>query len=108
MTGPQSFLYLQVHKYAKTQKKNINEHHISPSGLIELLCDCARYHEVLLLKVKEGYRMKFPRRVPQPMRRLIEAKCWSDDPNDRWTMAEIAKNLQWITGTPRPNFEAVC
>lgn len=51
--------------------------------------------------------MPLPEIVPVPMRRVIEVRCWSDSPNDRWTMAEIAKNLQRITGTPRPNFSAV-
>ncbi|VIO97650.1 Protein kinase domain containing protein [Brugia malayi] len=56
------------------------------------------------VRVKEGYRMPLPECVPAQMRRLIEVKCWSDNPNDRWSMAEISKNLQRITGTPRPNF----
>lgn len=51
--------------------------------------------------------MPLPECVPVQMRRIIEVKCWSDNPNDRWSMAEISKNLQRITGTPRPNFTVV-
>lgn len=51
--------------------------------------------------------MPLPDCVPAQMRRVIEVKCWSDNPNDRWSMAEISKNLQRITGTPRPNFAMV-
>lgn len=60
-----------------------------------------------ILQVKEGYRMPLPECTPASMHRLIEVKCWSDNPNERCTMAEVAKNLQRIMGRPRPNFAAV-
>uniref|UniRef100_A0A0M3IMP5 Tyrosine-protein kinase n=2 Tax=Ascaris TaxID=6251 RepID=A0A0M3IMP5_ASCLU len=59
------------------------------------------------VRVKEGYRMPLPECTPASMHRLIEVKCWSDNPNERCTMAEVAKNLQRIMGRPRPNFAAM-
>ncbi|KAK5975300.1 hypothetical protein GCK32_022614, partial [Trichostrongylus colubriformis] len=31
-------------------------------------------------------------------------RCWSENPNDRFTMAELAKHLQRTLQIPRPKF----
>uniref|UniRef100_A0A7E4UW54 Tyrosine-protein kinase n=1 Tax=Panagrellus redivivus TaxID=6233 RepID=A0A7E4UW54_PANRE len=53
-------------------------------------------------QVKQGYRMSFPENTPTEMSALILAKCWSESPNDRATMADVAHQLERITGLPRP------
>ncbi|VDL65456.1 unnamed protein product [Nippostrongylus brasiliensis] len=57
--------------------------------------------------VKEGYRMELPYNVPPEVQSLIKVRCWSDNPNDRYTMADIARYLQRILQIPRPDFAAV-
>ncbi|WKY09856.1 hypothetical protein Q1695_002314 [Nippostrongylus brasiliensis] len=57
--------------------------------------------------VKEGYRMELPYNVPPEVQSLIKVRCWSDNPNDRYTMADIARYLQRILQIPRPDFAAI-
>ncbi|KJH42372.1 SH2 domain protein [Dictyocaulus viviparus] len=57
--------------------------------------------------VKEGYRMELPFFVPPEVQNIIKVRCWSTNPNDRYTMAEIAKHLQRILQIPRPDFTAM-
>uniref|UniRef100_A0A1I7ZZR1 Tyrosine-protein kinase n=1 Tax=Steinernema glaseri TaxID=37863 RepID=A0A1I7ZZR1_9BILA len=52
-------------------------------------------------KVKAGYRMTLPDCTPVEMLRIVEVRCWSDSANDRWTMAEIARELERIKGAAR-------
>ncbi|WKY09853.1 hypothetical protein Q1695_002312 [Nippostrongylus brasiliensis] len=54
--------------------------------------------------VKEGYRMELPPNVHPDIQTYIKVKCWSDNPNDRYSMAEIAKHLQRTLQIPRPKF----
>ncbi|VDL87652.1 unnamed protein product [Nippostrongylus brasiliensis] len=61
----------------------------------------------LEFQVKEGYRMELPYNVPPEVQSLIKVRCWSDNPNDRYTMADIARYLQRILQIPRPDFAAV-
>ncbi|EYC26400.1 hypothetical protein Y032_0010g1134 [Ancylostoma ceylanicum] len=56
--------------------------------------------------VKEGYRMELPFNVPPDVQTLIKVRCWSENPNDRYSMADIAKHLQRILQIPRPDFAA--
>ncbi|KAK0420756.1 hypothetical protein QR680_014866 [Steinernema hermaphroditum] len=53
-------------------------------------------------KVKSGYRMPLPECTPTDMHQIVEVRCWSDSPNDRWAMSEIARALERITGTAKP------
>ncbi|KAE9417890.1 hypothetical protein Angca_003495 [Angiostrongylus cantonensis] len=51
--------------------------------------------------VKEGYRMELPPNVHPD---TPNVRCWSENPNDRYTMAELAKHLQRTLQIPRPKF----
>ncbi|KAI6185931.1 Tyrosine-protein kinase [Aphelenchoides besseyi] len=53
------------------------------------------------MKVREGYRMPLPSCTPLEMHNIVQ-RCWSVDPNERMSMAEIAHQLEIITGLPRP------
>ncbi|XGW01712.1 hypothetical protein V3C99_014101 [Haemonchus contortus] len=57
--------------------------------------------------VKEGYRMPLPFFVPPDVQTIIKVRCWSENPNDRYTMPEISKHLQRILQIPRPDFAAI-
>ncbi|ETN77564.1 protein tyrosine kinase [Necator americanus] len=57
--------------------------------------------------VKEGYRMELPFNVLPEVQNIIKVRCWSENPNDRYSMADIAKHLQRILKIPRPDFAAV-
>ncbi|KHJ97073.1 hypothetical protein OESDEN_02959 [Oesophagostomum dentatum] len=57
--------------------------------------------------VKEGYRMELPFDVPPDVQQIIKVRCWSENPNDRFSMADIAKHLQRCLHIPRPDFAAV-
>ncbi|KAJ1348983.1 hypothetical protein KIN20_029872 [Parelaphostrongylus tenuis] len=54
--------------------------------------------------VKEGYRMELPPNVHPHIQVYIKVRCWSENPNDRYTMAELAKHLQRTLQIPRPKF----
>ncbi|CAD6199157.1 unnamed protein product [Caenorhabditis auriculariae] len=58
-------------------------------------------------QVREGYRMELPSNVNPDIVGLVKTKCWSENPNDRNSMKELAKSLERITGTARPNFNAI-
>ncbi|VDM70957.1 unnamed protein product [Strongylus vulgaris] len=57
--------------------------------------------------VKEGYRMELPMNVPPDVQNIIKVRCWSENPNDRYSMADIAKHLQRMLQIPRPDFAAI-
>ncbi|VDK82507.1 unnamed protein product [Cylicostephanus goldi] len=57
--------------------------------------------------VKEGYRMELPSFIPPEVQNLIRVRCWSDNPNERYSMPDIAKHLQRILQIPRPDFAAI-
>ncbi|KAK6756221.1 hypothetical protein RB195_014553 [Necator americanus] len=57
--------------------------------------------------VKEGYRMELPFNVLPEVQNIIKVRCWSENPNDRYSMADIAKHLQRILKIPRPDFAAI-
>ncbi|CAJ0930242.1 unnamed protein product, partial [Mesorhabditis belari] len=48
------------------------------------------------VKVKEGYRMELPPELNPDVKMVIEIKCWSDNPNERFVMKDISKNLERI------------
>ncbi|CAJ0590299.1 unnamed protein product [Cylicocyclus nassatus] len=54
--------------------------------------------------VKEGYRMELPANVHPEIQTYIKVRCWSENPNDRYTMAELCKHLQRTLQIPRPKF----
>ncbi|CAI5452414.1 unnamed protein product [Caenorhabditis angaria] len=58
-------------------------------------------------QVREGYRMQLPPNVSPEIQNLINIKCWSENPNDRYGMPEICTMLQKFTGVVRPNFAAI-
>ncbi|KAI6212640.1 hypothetical protein M3Y94_00050000 [Aphelenchoides besseyi] len=51
--------------------------------------------------VREGYRMPLPTCTPMEMHNIVQ-RCWAADPTERMTMAEVAHQLEIITGLPRP------
>ncbi|KAF1770605.1 hypothetical protein GCK72_002424 [Caenorhabditis remanei] len=57
-------------------------------------------------KVLTGYRMELPAELNQEIKNLI-ARAWAENENERPSMAEIAMELQRITGTVRPDFVAM-
>ncbi|KAK0403108.1 hypothetical protein QR680_016720 [Steinernema hermaphroditum] len=57
------------------------------------------------MRVKEGYRMPLPDCTPPEMHPVVEQRCWADNSNDRWSMAEIAHHLERITNMPRPQVQ---
>uniref|UniRef100_A0A158PAX1 Tyrosine-protein kinase n=1 Tax=Angiostrongylus cantonensis TaxID=6313 RepID=A0A158PAX1_ANGCA len=57
--------------------------------------------------VREGYRMELPAYIAPEIQNIIKVRCWSTNPNDRFSMADIAKHLQRILQIPRPDFTAV-
>ncbi|CAJ0569536.1 unnamed protein product, partial [Mesorhabditis spiculigera] len=57
------------------------------------------------VKVKEGYRMDLPPDMPPDVKQIIEVKCWSDNPNDRFTMKDISKALERILKVDRKKME---
>ncbi|CAD6193744.1 unnamed protein product [Caenorhabditis auriculariae] len=59
------------------------------------------------MQVREGYRMELPHNLNPEIVNMIKVKCWSENPNDRHTMKDIAKYLEIKTGIPRPNFAAI-
>ncbi|CAJ0930177.1 unnamed protein product, partial [Mesorhabditis belari] len=48
------------------------------------------------VKVKEGFRMELPPELNSDVKMVVEIKCWSDNPNERFVMKEISKNLERI------------
>ncbi|VDO97235.1 unnamed protein product [Heligmosomoides polygyrus] len=54
--------------------------------------------------VKEGYRMELPPNVNPEIQVYIKVRCWSENPNDRYSMAELAKHFQRTLQIPRPKF----
>ena len=50
--------------------------------------------------------MPLPASVPSDVTKMIETKTWCDSPNERYSMAEVAKFLERHTGLPRPDFAA--
>lgn len=51
--------------------------------------------------------MPLPPAVPSEVVKMIETKTWSDSPNERYTMAEVAKFLERHTNTTRPDFSTL-
>jgi serine/threonine protein kinase len=54
------------------------------------------------VKVKEGYRMPFPDGTPNEVSMTVLKKCWSDSPNDRYSMEEMSKFWERTYGYKRP------
>ncbi|TKR87157.1 hypothetical protein L596_011606 [Steinernema carpocapsae] len=50
--------------------------------------------EVVVKVARDGYRMPLPECTPVELYTLIQVRCWAETPNDRWSMAEIARNLE--------------
>ena len=42
-------------------------------------------------KVKEDYRMPFPDGTPAEVASMVTNKCWTDSPNDRYSMSDTCK-----------------
>jgi serine/threonine protein kinase len=55
------------------------------------------------VKVKEGYRMPFPDGTPHEVSTTILNKCWSDSPNDRYSMEEMCKFWERTYSYKRPH-----
>jgi len=55
------------------------------------------------VKVKEGYRMPFPEGTPIDVMNMVVQKCWSDSPNDRYTMTDVSKYWERAHGMQRPH-----
>jgi len=53
------------------------------------------------VKLKEGFRMKFPSETPPEISAAVIDKCWTESPNDRCTMDEMC-NFWETGGIPRP------
>uniref|UniRef100_A0A7E4ZXK0 Tyrosine-protein kinase n=1 Tax=Panagrellus redivivus TaxID=6233 RepID=A0A7E4ZXK0_PANRE len=53
-------------------------------------------------KVKDGYRMEMPEQTPPEFTYIVKYRCWAENSNDRWHMAEISHNLERLTQLPRP------
>jgi hypothetical protein len=53
-------------------------------------------------QVKQGYRMSFPEGTPMDMSTLIVRMCWTEDPNERASMADVSHALEKLTNLPRP------
>uniref|UniRef100_A0A915EIQ3 Tyrosine-protein kinase n=1 Tax=Ditylenchus dipsaci TaxID=166011 RepID=A0A915EIQ3_9BILA len=58
-------------------------------------------------RVKEGYRMPMPPDCPAEVWAIISTHCWSDSPNERWSMPQVTKRLEQITHLQRPRAEPV-
>lgn len=56
----------------------------------------------LNVKVKEGYRMPFPDGTPPEVSGMITIKCWSDGPNERYSMSDACKFWERTFGMRRP------
>lgn len=55
------------------------------------------------VKVKtEMFRMPLPACVPAEIGEIITKRCWAENPNDRWSMQQLAHRLELITRLPRP------
>jgi len=54
-------------------------------------------------KVKEGYRMPFPDLTPSEVSTTILQKCWTDSPNDRYSMEEMCKFWERTYNFKRPS-----
>ncbi|KAI6219126.1 Tyrosine-protein kinase [Aphelenchoides besseyi] len=59
------------------------------------------YPGMTVAEVREGYRMPLPSCTPMEMHNIVQ-RCWAADPTERMTMAEVAHQLEIITGLPRP------
>uniref|UniRef100_A0A914Q968 Protein kinase domain-containing protein n=1 Tax=Panagrolaimus davidi TaxID=227884 RepID=A0A914Q968_9BILA len=55
-------------------------------------------------KVKEGYRLDFPEFTPPDFSQLVKTKIWTDNPAERYSMAEVAHGLEKITNLQRPAY----
>ncbi|CAD5233609.1 unnamed protein product [Bursaphelenchus xylophilus] len=54
------------------------------------------------VKVKdEQYRMTLPPCTPPEMVNFITQKCWAENPNDRYSMQELAHKLELWWKVPR-------
>lgn len=73
----------------------------------EIFACCEPYPGMTNAEVKEkvigGYKMQFPDETPQDLVDLIMNHCWAFKAEDRWTMSQVVKKLQEITGIPAPN-----
>ncbi|TKR94802.1 hypothetical protein L596_009041 [Steinernema carpocapsae] len=47
--------------------------------------------EVVMKVARDGYRMPLPECTPTEMHTMIQVRCWSENPNDRWSMSEIVR-----------------
>ncbi|CAD5211129.1 unnamed protein product [Bursaphelenchus xylophilus] len=54
------------------------------------------------VKVKEGYRMPMPACAPAELADLVVNKTWSESPNDRLSMKELAHKLELFAKIRRP------
>ncbi|KAK0405116.1 hypothetical protein QR680_017803 [Steinernema hermaphroditum] len=57
--------------------------------------------EVVVKVARDGYRMPLPDCTPVELHTLIGVRCWSENPNDRWTMAEIVRHLDRVNKQSR-------
>uniref|UniRef100_A0A1I7TQY8 Tyrosine-protein kinase n=2 Tax=Caenorhabditis tropicalis TaxID=1561998 RepID=A0A1I7TQY8_9PELO len=57
-------------------------------------------------RVIQGYRMELPAELHPEIRALI-GRCWAENDFERPTMAEVAVELQRITGASRPDFASL-
>jgi tyrosine-protein kinase Fer len=53
-------------------------------------------------KVLEGYRMELPSDTSGEVVELVTKHCWDANPEARFSMAEVAKTLEKITGVHPP------
>lgn len=53
-------------------------------------------------KVLEGFRMEMAPDTPEAVVELITKHCWDANPDTRWTMAQIAREFETITGCKPP------
>lgn len=59
-------------------------------------------------KVVEGFRMELNVETPEPVVELINQHCWDNDAETRYSMSQVARELEKITGgtPPAANKEA--
>uniref|UniRef100_A0A8R1HGB4 Tyrosine-protein kinase n=1 Tax=Caenorhabditis japonica TaxID=281687 RepID=A0A8R1HGB4_CAEJA len=77
----------------------------------EIFNNCAEPYPGLktcevMSQVQGGYRMPPPPNAAPEVQAMMK-KIFSENANDRPSMAEIAVILQRVTGQPRPNFQAI-
>ncbi|EPB69498.1 hypothetical protein ANCCEY_11404 [Ancylostoma ceylanicum] len=55
----------------------------------------------------DSYLQKQEQPIEKKNEMCLQVRCWSENPNDRYSMADIAKHLQRILQIPRPDFAAM-